>query len=216
MTNTVTNATMKLVTEHGTDSIHSGISVVGLRREVSAEMEVDNCISALGSRKRNTRSLEQLQDIAESLRRKEDLSLDEKTRKMSIIYSRRKRIKHKMRLRDLETQHAALAAENKRVRRENGELEAMIERSLAFAAVSERAKLDAAVRLLERQQLMATLAAPKVLAQPHPVGGQPPAFDMLLAQSFGATSFRSALQEARLRSMLNHPGESDFLFSSLP
>jgi hypothetical protein len=214
MTSTDINAPIELASKQKTGSVPSGISVVASRSEVPVKEE-NNSISALGSRKRNTKSLEQLQDIAETLRRKEDLSLDEKSRKMSIIYSRRKRIKHKMRLNSLEKEHALLAAENERVRRENAKLEALLERSMTLVVVSERAKLAATVRLLEQQQLMASLATPKVLALPRPVLGEPLALNFLASSSFRATNFRSTLQDLRTCSLLSHPGESDFLVPSM-
>jgi hypothetical protein len=122
--------------------------------------------SILGSRKRACQSLEQLDDIAEILRQDEDISFHEKQRKMAIIYSRRKRLRSKQKLRELEEWQKALLADNERVRRENDQLDAVIRRSVAIIALQEQerissvARLAQAVRVAQRQSALADLVAP--------------------------------------------------------
>lgn len=169
----------------------TSITRPSLRCSSPAPGKVDTSI--LGSRKRACQSLEQLDDIAEFLRQDEDISFDEKQRKMAIIYSRRKRLRHKQKLRELEEYQEALLADNERVRRENDQLDAVIRRSMAIIAIQERERISSAARIAQavraarRQSALADLVAPsKHLALPSFPHTQTMTLDLLAAQRLKA------------------------------
>jgi regulator of replication initiation timing len=133
---------------------------------------------------------------------------------MSIIYSRRKRIKHKMRLQILEEHHATLVAENERVRTENKNLEALLKSSIALVSMREQAKFAATARILQRQSLMSTMLTRNVFGLPRSIHGQTLALNLPAAPSLKAMDSRSTFPDPRLLSLLNPPSARDAFAST--
>lgn len=92
---------------------------------------------------RLTQSLEELNASAESVRSQKDLSAEEVQREMGVIYSRRKRVRQKLRVESLELKKHTLTQDNLRLRRENAELEGALRGAVSDVATYER-RLDAA------------------------------------------------------------------------
>jgi hypothetical protein len=174
-------------------AIPCGSSVTRPSRQMSSPAPGKVDTSILGSRKRACQSLEQLDDIADFVRQDEDISFQEKQRKMAIIYSRRKRLRSKQKLRELEQYQAALLADNERVHRENDQLDAVIRRSMAIIAIQDQERMSSAARIAEavrvarRQSAFADLVAPsKDLALSSFSHSQAMTLDLLAAQRFKA------------------------------
>jgi hypothetical protein len=86
---------------------------------------------AMAPRRRRPRyTLDQLEDIAVQVRDADTLDVDEKQRQMGIVYSKRKRLRAKLREKCIEEERDSLVVDNDRLQRENGQLEAMLKRAL--------------------------------------------------------------------------------------
>lgn len=82
-------------------------------------------------------SLEQLNSMAEALS-KEEITAEEKQRQMGVIYSRRKRVRQKMRVDVLQHQKNELSVRNQRLRLDNDRLESTLREAVARVAGVEQ------------------------------------------------------------------------------
>ena len=157
-----------------------------------------------GIGKKSPQALEHLRRTAEKVHQKKNLSIVEKHRQMSIIYSRRKRIKQKMRLEGLEEQRHELSLANERVRQENDRLELILKQAKTTAALVEREKAMLRAHMLKEKEDALSLASAQLFAaatsMPHGVTsvgaiglGGPRGFDIPSITSLLSESSRSRL-----------------------
>jgi hypothetical protein len=90
-------------------------------------------------KKRPRYTLDQLEDIAAQVRDTDQLDLEEKQRQMGIVYSKRKRLRAKLREKCIEDERDSLVVDNDRLQRENERLEGVLQRALQAVAHIEAA-----------------------------------------------------------------------------
>jgi hypothetical protein len=112
----------------------AGTTPARSRQQLSPARSLDG---AMTPRRRPRYTLDQLEDIAVQVRDAETLDVDEKQRQMGIVYSKRKRLRAKLREKCIEEERDSLVVDNDRLQRENGQLEAMLKQALRTVAEIE-------------------------------------------------------------------------------
>ena len=98
----------------------------GNRNTLSSDDDGDSESWSATKPSRRSATFEELNRFAQSVRNQEAMSAEDRHRQMSIVYSRRKRLRQKHRIEHFELQCDEYRVKNERLRHENMHLEAML------------------------------------------------------------------------------------------